>query len=253
MESMKPPQLFSLLLIICLAACSSSSPDVTPTATAGMATPTANAATVTATEQASPSPTIPPTETLAPTPTVPDIYPGIAPTQEQLPLWQVTDIPAIIAKLRQGPSLLSANATAPKISTFGEGTDNSGYLLDCNEGGMINCAFAASGKVMKDSTEGDIVIAEVKNADGTRGYMPLLVNEGKGFMGIYKNLLARPLGPMGIFLDITYISAFPAENQIRYALLKQEGIIDAIIKYSQTGIVQPLMEQDIIEGHPSIY
>jgi hypothetical protein len=190
-----------------------------------------------------PTPTLEPTATA--TPAAPEYYHGLAPTLDGFTeIESVDDISKIIADLRSQPSLLTDGSEPIHTSV----AQNNSVAFSCNGSGEINCAVAASVKVKDQGLWRWLYIIELRNSDGTRGYLT-----GYGYDGVerrgtegYKRMIASPTGPI-IYAILREITP-PFDKQYPYEAFNTQkpGIQELIEKFLQSQIVPPGLEDQIV-------
>jgi hypothetical protein len=219
---------------------------LTPTST------TSFTATMTLAPTATASITLSPTPIFTTTPTPPDFYHGFALSLEQFPVVDKADIPKIIAYLRSQPSLLPHGPITVQPSVRMSSPDGNGhFVLTCPNG---TCAVAASIQIKDQGHEPHILIWEITMKNGERGYLLGYIYDPIDNPGIYKFYSLDTM--YGMSRGLLFVTGMPKSYQNKYPylayLLQQPGFLDAIDKFTETGIIPPPLENLIIpelEGH----
>ena len=152
-----------------------------------------------------------------------------------------SDIPAILDYLASQPSLLPPGSKAIEISQISHNSSSgeSHFAILCNYGGEINCVPAASVQIAEQGIDPHIIIWEVRNKDGSRGYFPLYMYDSyqDHYIFGYQDLVANPFGSFDKMIQ----TGLTADAMTRYAytvfLFQQPGYIEAVQQWIDTGIV----------------
>jgi hypothetical protein len=238
--------LFSLLaglVSLSLAGCtfSLSLPTVTPGA------PTATSGTPIDTE--TPPPTLRPTDTLAPTEDTLSQYFEMPKTLQEFKLGTKADIPNILAKLKAGPSHLTEGSPPPEIGQALHNTDTgeSYFNIICNKGGGINCAPAAYMQLSEQGIDPHIVIWEIRNRDGSRGYFSRYMYDSfqQPYPKVYEYLLAHPINSNPMQIHIALSAHLQSIDPYDVFLLQQPGYGD-VEQWPVTGNVPKSIQNGLI-------
>ncbi len=194
-----------------------------------------------------PSPIPRPTDTLTPTEAVPNFYHGLAPTLEQFTeLGSKADISKVIAYLRSQSSLLTEGSIP--ISTAIAQNNEVAIACNANYDNIINCAVAASVKVVDQGQLRWLEIIELRNSDGPRGYLTGYIYDGVElpYSKAYERLVANPSGPI-IFSILRNI---PSPYDVKYPYEKyntlRPGVSDLVEQLLETQTVPPELEDQIV-------
>lgn len=190
------------------------------------------------------------TETPVPTEMAPNFYHGLAPTLEQFTLVDRADIPDIIDYLASQPSLLPPASKAIELSTIGppSRSGESHFSILCNYRGEINCVPAASIQIAEQGIDPHIIIFELRNKDGSRGYIPLYMYDSYQYYYIfgYQRLVANPFGSYDKMIQ----TGLTADAMTRYAytvfLFQQPGYLEAVQQWIDTGNVPEALKYMIV-------
>lgn len=182
-------------------------------------------------------------------PPVPDYYPGVAPSLDKFPEIKITDIPAIISDLRSKPSLLADADNPVPIQVF-QGARFIG--VTCNAD-VVNCEVAASAKVLDEGHWAHLIFIEVRNADGSRGYLTGFIYDGLEFFspGYFQLLLNDP-HPTGAFClrqglgDPKYEAELAQKLPYSNHLLHQPDYQELLSEALETGTIPAQLESTII-------
>jgi hypothetical protein len=238
---------FSLIIVfLLLAACQAvPSGDLTATA-ASIASPTPAATTI---PTSSPTATSSPTPEEPATPPFPGFYPGLAPTLDQFPLVDKADIPDFIEFLSAQDSLLDPDSLAPAILPVVHNASGEAYFtIECNSGGLINCAPAASFQIADQGLDVHIILWEIRNKDGSRGYLANYFYDSVQYadQNAYQRLVALPL----ISRDYIVITGVAGQYQAAFpyvmSLFQQDGYMQVIQEWINTGNIPQAMENMIM-------
>jgi hypothetical protein len=180
-----------------------------------------------------------------PTEAIPNFYPGIAPTLEQFTeIGSTADISKIIAYLRSQQSLLT-EGSEPINTGIAQGND---VGVECNLHGDINCAVAASVKVMDQGQWRWLSIIELRNEDGSRGYLTGYIYDGVEQTGTkaYERMVANPSG----WFILLVVRDIEPPDDVRLPYMKyntqRPGVSEWIEEMLQTQTVPPALEDQII-------
>lgn len=199
-------------------------------------------------ETPTPTETPPPTDTLAPTEAIPNFYHGLAPTLEQFTKVNRSDIRTIIDYLASQQSLLAPGSKAIEISQILRSSSGEAHFaIACNLNGAVNCAPAASIQISEQGIDPHIIIWEVRNKDGSRGYISQYIYDSfqHSYTNWYEYLVTNPLdsGVRSFHVGIT------SDTQTRYAytvtLFQQPGFLEAVQQWIDTGNI-PEVFKDLI-------
>jgi hypothetical protein len=199
---------------------------------------------MTPTPTETPLPTLRPTDTLTPTPKTPEFYHGLAlDLNLYTELQSKADLVTLVAYLHSQPSLLTDGS---KAWIIGVGQNNS-LTISCAMKGDVNCAVAASVKVMDEGYWRWINILEIRNRDGSRGYLLGYFFDGIEQSGLedYIQLCQDPSVE-----DFSIYRSLSALEQTKYPyamyLLQQPGNADLLEKFRTTGNIPSELEDQII-------
>ncbi len=182
----------------------------------------------------------------------PDIW-GLVPTLAEFPAGVKADIPKYIAYLRSQPSLLTPGSPAAEVGQIvGTPPGASHFTVNCNWDEMVNCAPAAAfqfyEQVNGKTIDPHIIIWEIRNSDGSRGYMMKYhYDSTMGDEGYeYPQIVADPT--MSKTFTINTGVDPRAQERLSYImfLLTQPGFMDAVQQWIATGIMPPELENMII-------
>jgi len=177
-----------------------------------------------------------------PTEAIPNFYPGLAPTLEQFTeIGSTADISKIIARLRSQPSLLTEGSD-PIWTSVAQGNS---VAVGCNANydKIINCAVAASVKVFDQGQWRWLYIVELRNSDGSRGYLTGYIYDPVDQNGTkpYERMVANPTEPF-VFLIRRDIVFHPYEEYNKH----RPGVSELIEQLLQTQTVPPALEDQIV-------
>jgi hypothetical protein len=180
---------------------------------------------------------------------VPDYYPGVAPSLEAFPEIKITDIPTIISDLRSKPSLLADADNPVPIEVF-QGARFIG--VTCNAD-VVNCEVAASAKVIDEGQWRYLAFIEVRNVDGSRGYLTTFIYDGieKSTPKLFQFLLNDP-HPMGAFClrqglgDPKHQAELEQKYPYSNHLLHQPDYQELLSEVLETGTIPAQLESTII-------
>jgi hypothetical protein len=239
---------FSPLLVagFLLAACG-------PSATDGSTTPLPSTTTATATPTIIPTsnPTIKLSPTLEHTPTIElhGFYPGLAPALDQFPIVEKADIPSYIEYLRTQPSLLNPDSPSPLILPIVVGSSGESYFtVECNEDGLVNCVPVASLQIAEQGLDIHIILWEIRNQDGSRGYLADYFYDSFQFTNLksFERLVAYP-DITRDYLVITDIGPdLKAFNPYILTLFQQPGYLQVNQEWIDTGNIPEALENMIV-------
>jgi hypothetical protein len=201
------------------------------------------------TETPVPTDTLVPTETPVPTEAIPNFYHGAAPTLEQFPVVDKSDIPAIIDYLRSQPSVLTPDSPAPKLVHMLKSPTGQGYFTGwCNADGLINCAPAASIQIKDQGIDPHILIWEIRNTDGSRGYLVDYYTDSYQFVmkKTYKGLVDHPGSTFYMQVNTGFETGLQHLYPYAMSLFQQPGYVEALQQWIDTGNIPEALEHLIV-------
>ncbi len=238
--------LFLLAALLCGCAVATPTPTLTnmPTS-APMATATDTPfPTATATETDTPTPEA------SPMPAVPYFFPGLASNLELFSPENKADIPTIINYLASRPSLLDAGSSPVGIARIvhDPATGAGAFSVDCNSGNKINCIPAASIKIQDQGIDPYILIWEIRNKDGSRGYFAAYIYDSfqQHWDYGYNQLVTNPRGSASIMFHTSLSNSTKPLYPYDVSLTQQPGYLEAVQEWINTGIVPAALKNLIL-------
>jgi hypothetical protein len=242
------------LLTLLLPSCgsfTSFSPTLTPSLTETLTeTPTATATPTPTRTESHPTATDTPRPTE--TPSLPDIW-GLAPSLDQFPAGKKEDISNYIAYLRSHPSLLTPGSLAPDISQIvSSSSGEAHFVVNCNMEGVVNCAPAAtfqfSEQINGQTIDVHIIIWEMRNRDGSRGYLVEYNYDHSQFRGPkeYPRIVSNPSRPKEFIVDVGVARSVQGEYSYMMSLFQQPGFMKTMQQWIDTGNIPEEMYDLIV-------
>ena len=173
-----------------------------------------------------------------PPPPEPKIAFAPPPSLEQFPWGEKTKLLDYIAWLRTQPSHLTPGSTEPSVSeTVSNTFTGAAHVgIGCNENGIINCAPVAFLQFKDQGLDIHVIIWEIRNRDGSRGYLVNYFQDPQQVHGeqYYLDILAEPNGRHGLTISMGVPYAAQAIQTYKTSLITQ-AYKDFIAEWRSSG------------------
>ena len=191
-----------------------------------------------------------PTAQASPTLAVPYFYSGLAPSLDLFSPVNKADIPSIIGQLAALPSLLDNGSGAVDVARIAHdpATGEAVFSIACNYGIKINCIPAASIKIADQGIDAYVLIWEIRNKDGSRGYFAEYIYDPVQQTRDYdfNQLVVNPRGSQTIMFHTSLSKPTTALYPYSVSLTQQPGYQEAVQAWIDTGIVPTAFRQLIL-------